>query len=40
MHLGLPDRYIEHDNRDQLLASIGLDAGGIYKAIEKRSNSQ
>ncbi len=29
INLGLPDRYIEHGNREDLLASCGLDAAGI-----------
>ena len=36
LHLGLPDRYIEHGKRDELLASIGLDAKGIHQSIKKR----
>ncbi len=36
LNLGLPDRYIEHGKREQLLASIGLDADGIERAIEQR----
>ena len=27
--LGLPDRFVEHGNRDELLADLGLDAEGI-----------
>ncbi len=30
--LGIPDRYVEHAERDELLADLGLDANGIYKA--------
>jgi len=31
--LGLPDRFIDHGDPGRLLASVGLDAGGIQKAI-------
>jgi 1-deoxy-D-xylulose-5-phosphate synthase len=31
--LGLPDRFIEHGDPSRLLASVGLDAAGIRKAI-------
>ena len=31
--LGLPDRFIDHGDPAKLLASVGLDAEGIYKAI-------
>ena len=31
--LGLPDRFIEHGDPAKLLASVGLDAAGIYRAI-------
>jgi 1-deoxy-D-xylulose-5-phosphate synthase len=30
--LGLPDRFIEHGERDELLADLGLDVGGIIAA--------
>jgi 1-deoxy-D-xylulose-5-phosphate synthase len=30
--LGIPDRFIEHGERDELLADLGLDAGGIAAA--------
>lgn len=33
--LGLPDRYIEHGERAQMLAECGLDAAGIVAAVEK-----
>ena len=32
--LGLPDRFIDHGDPAKLLASVGLDADGIRKAIE------
>src|SRR6185295_13098399 len=31
--LGLPDRFIDHGDPGRLLASVGLDAEGIQKAI-------
>ena len=31
--LGLPDRFIEHGDPAKLLASVGLDAEGIYRSI-------
>jgi 1-deoxy-D-xylulose-5-phosphate synthase len=34
--LGIPDRFIDHGDPALLLASIGLDAGGIAKAIRGR----
>jgi 1-deoxy-D-xylulose-5-phosphate synthase len=34
--LGLPDRFLEHASREQLLAEAGIDAAGIRAAIEKR----
>jgi 1-deoxy-D-xylulose-5-phosphate synthase len=34
--LGLPDQFIEHGDPVKLLASLGLDAGGIEHAIVKR----
>jgi 1-deoxy-D-xylulose-5-phosphate synthase len=33
-HLGLPDCFIEHGEREDLLAECGLDAGGIARAVE------
>ncbi len=34
--LGLPDRFLEHASREQLLSECGLDADGIATAIEAR----
>jgi 1-deoxy-D-xylulose-5-phosphate synthase len=31
--LGLPDRFVEHGDPAKLLASVGLDAAGIYRSI-------
>lgn len=36
LHLGLPDGWLEHASREQLLAESGLDAAGIKAAILKR----
>jgi len=36
LHLGLPDRYIDHGKREKILASIGLDAKGIEATIRQR----
>jgi 1-deoxy-D-xylulose-5-phosphate synthase len=33
VRLGLPDRFIEHAERDELLADLGLDAPGIARAF-------
>jgi 1-deoxy-D-xylulose-5-phosphate synthase len=33
MRLGLPDRFIEHGERGELLAELGLDVNGICKAV-------
>ncbi|MFC4729666.1 1-deoxy-D-xylulose-5-phosphate synthase [Coralloluteibacterium thermophilus] len=35
-HLGLPDRYLEHASREQLLAECGLDVAGVRAAVEAR----
>jgi 1-deoxy-D-xylulose-5-phosphate synthase len=34
--LGLPDRFIDHGDHQQLLASVGLDGAGIEASIRKR----
>ena len=36
LNLGLPDEFIEHGERNELLAHCGLDATGIRHAILKR----
>ena len=36
LHLGLPDRFIDHGDQNQLLAAAGLDKDGILAAIRKR----
>jgi 1-deoxy-D-xylulose-5-phosphate synthase len=35
VRLGLPDRFIEHGDRGELLADLGLDAGGIAAACRR-----
>lgn len=37
LHLGLPDRFIEHDSRSSQLAQAGLDADGICRTIAARA---
>jgi 1-deoxy-D-xylulose-5-phosphate synthase len=36
LQLGLPDRFLEHASREQLLTEAGIDAAGIREAIFKR----
>ncbi|HKW36961.1 MAG TPA: 1-deoxy-D-xylulose-5-phosphate synthase [Burkholderiales bacterium] len=36
LHLGLPDRFVDHGDQAQLLASVGLDASGIAAAVRAR----
>jgi 1-deoxy-D-xylulose-5-phosphate synthase len=36
LHLGLPDRFVDHGDQNQLLASVGLDREGILAAIRAR----
>jgi len=36
LHLGLPDVYLEHGSRDEVLAMAGLDLPGIRQAIHAR----
>ncbi|MDR6583149.1 1-deoxy-D-xylulose-5-phosphate synthase [Herbaspirillum sp. BH-1] len=36
LHLGLPDRFIDHGDAAQLLAQCGLDADGIVQSIVQR----
>jgi 1-deoxy-D-xylulose-5-phosphate synthase len=35
-HLGLPDAWLEHASREQVLAEAGLDAGGVRNALLQR----
>ncbi|GGX41587.1 1-deoxy-D-xylulose-5-phosphate synthase [Saccharospirillum salsuginis] len=39
LQLGLPDTYIDHGKPADMLASVGLDAAGIQRAIELRLES-
>lgn len=36
LHLGLPDRFIDHGEQSALLAGVGLDAAGIEQSIRNR----
>jgi 1-deoxy-D-xylulose-5-phosphate synthase len=36
LSLGLPDRFLEHGSRSEILAQCGLDAGGIERAVRER----
>jgi 1-deoxy-D-xylulose-5-phosphate synthase len=36
LHLGLPDRFVEHGEPARLLSMCGLDAAGIEQSILKR----
>jgi 1-deoxy-D-xylulose-5-phosphate synthase len=36
LHLGLPDRFVEHGDPALLLSMCGLDAAGIEQSILKR----
>ncbi|HEY0974250.1 MAG TPA: 1-deoxy-D-xylulose-5-phosphate synthase [Solimonas sp.] len=36
LNLGLPDHFIEHGTREELLAQCGLDTPGILRAVQKR----
>jgi 1-deoxy-D-xylulose-5-phosphate synthase len=36
LHLGLPDRFIDHGDQSQLLATVGLSREGILASIGAR----
>jgi 1-deoxy-D-xylulose-5-phosphate synthase len=36
LRLGLPDRFVEHAERNELLADLGLDAAGIARSVRRR----
>ena len=36
LHLGLPDAWLEHMSREDMLASVGLDAAGIAQSVRAR----
>jgi 1-deoxy-D-xylulose-5-phosphate synthase len=38
LRLGYPDRFIEHGDRNELLADLGLDAHGLAAAVRKHLN--
>jgi 1-deoxy-D-xylulose-5-phosphate synthase len=40
LNLGLPDHFVEHGTREELLAQVGLDAAGVLRAIQKRLRSR
>ncbi len=40
VNLGLPDRFIEHGDHQQLLAQCGLDAAGIRRAILRHTSTE
>jgi 1-deoxy-D-xylulose-5-phosphate synthase len=40
LNLGLPDQFVEHGTREELLAQCGLDPAGIQRAIQKRLRSK
>lgn len=40
VRLGLPDRFIEHGERPELLADLGLDAKGIMRTVMERLESE
>jgi 1-deoxy-D-xylulose-5-phosphate synthase len=37
--LGIPDRFIEHGSRDELLADLGLDVAGLMKAAREMAGT-
>lgn len=37
IRLGIPDKFVEHGNRNQLLANLGLDTAGIIRTIKSTS---
>ncbi|SEP78175.1 1-deoxy-D-xylulose-5-phosphate synthase [Solimonas aquatica] len=40
LNLGLPDQFVEHGTREELLAQCGLDTAGILRAIQRRLRSR
>ncbi|MGQ0501475.1 MAG: 1-deoxy-D-xylulose-5-phosphate synthase [Panacagrimonas sp.] len=36
INLGLPDQFVEHGTREELMAQIGLDSAGVLRAVQKR----
>src|SRR5207237_290385 len=39
LRLGIPDRFIEHGERSELLADLGLDVDGICRAVRQSLGS-
>ena len=39
LHLGLPDRFVDHGDQGQLLACVGLDAASVTRSIAERMQS-
>jgi len=35
LHIGIPDRFIEHGSRDTCLAAAGLDLAGLTASVER-----
>ena len=35
LHIGLPDRFVQHGGRDDMLADAGLDAAGIARSVDE-----
>ncbi|HMJ50309.1 MAG TPA: transketolase C-terminal domain-containing protein, partial [Burkholderiales bacterium] len=35
LNIGLPDRFIEHGSREDMLADAGLDKDGISRSVDK-----
>jgi 1-deoxy-D-xylulose-5-phosphate synthase len=35
LHVGIPDRFIEHGSRESCLAAAGLDAAGLSASVER-----
>ena len=40
LNLGLPDAFVEHGTREELLAQCGLDVPGVLRTIQKRLRSR
>jgi len=40
LNLGLPDQFVEHGTREELLAQCGLDSAGVLRSIQKRLRSK
>jgi 1-deoxy-D-xylulose-5-phosphate synthase len=38
LHLGLPDRFVDHGDQNELLASVGLDAESLIRRIAERAD--